>query len=185
MPLCVGMLFCCWETLNYSKSLSWQATAANVHTRSWFKYTATCCPVGNYQWLLWSHSPNVQWLVAAAFWRQKVFSWAFYWYHISYSMYAQGWDQLTPPDLQLHSSSVWGLWQVRGISAGMSSTWKLTVPKDKENRGLLILMSMVHQFLVVYLISFPYTPFPNTQILKKDKVLAKSVKQSQLKNSPL
>lgn len=39
-------------------------------------------------------------------------------------------------------------------------------------------MSMAHQFLVVCLISFPYAPLPNIQILKKNKVLTKSVKQS-------
>lgn len=91
---CNEMCHClCWlaslffeKHLSYSKSLTWQATAANVHTRSWSKCTAICCPVGNCQWLLWSHSLNVWWLVVAKFSRQKVFLWAFCWYHISCSM---------------------------------------------------------------------------------------------------
>lgn len=138
----------CWlaslffeKHLSYSKSLTWQATAANVRTRSWSKCTAICCPVGNCQWLLWSHSTNVWWLVVAKFCRQKVFSWAFCWYHISCGMGPRVGPAL--PVRQpvyswqhrlLHSSSAWRVWQVPGIN-GMSSSWRLW-KKKRECSGV-------------------------------------------------
>lgn len=139
----VGLLYCFWETLSYSKSLTWQATAANVHTRSWSKYTAICCPVGNYQWLLWSHSTNVRWLVVATFCGQKVFSWAFCWYHRSCSMCVSQDEtssaseaasiQLTPPDLLLHSSSVAS--SLESMACPLSSSRRFSLEKIKGIEG--------------------------------------------------
>lgn len=133
----------CWlaslffeKHLNYSKPLNWQATAANVHARNQSKYTAICCPVRNCQWLLWSHSANVWWLIVAKFCRQKVFSWTFSWYRISCSMGQKGGTSSSSgtastadsTGLLLHSSSAWRVSWVPGIN-GMSSHWRLTVEK--------------------------------------------------------